>query len=261
LHADGATTLYLTTIADDNAAAIKVLTSERGGLPRYQPWGQYYTLALSGDFRSKKNLPNSSDVYCRPAVRGDRDAIIEFLQLHGTGRQFFPVYDRADLFTEAGLLCGLKPEDICLAFRDQQLVGTMGAWDQRCFKQTLVSGYDRWLQAARPFYNAYAAISGNMRLPEPGTSLNSGVVAIPLVDRYDAVVFQLLLQSILNTLRDKQIELLLIGLHQDDPLLPVARGFARREFVTRLYIVHWQHEPLDIEKMKNRIPYLELGAL
>jgi hypothetical protein len=261
LHADGATQLYLTTIADDNEAAIKVLTSERAGLPRYQPWGRYHTLAVSENSRRKMKLPSASDVHCRPADRSDRDDILQFLQLHGPSRQFFPAYDHDDLFTDAGLLRGLHPEDICLAFRGDELVGTMGAWDQRSFKQTFVSGYERWLQISRHFYNVYAALSGHMYLPKPGSFLNSAVVTIPLIRGNDPVVFQLLLQSQLNTLRHKRIKFMFIGLHQDDPLLPIAREFAWREFVTRLYIVHWQHEPFNIEQMKSRIPYLELGAL
>jgi len=261
LHADGATELYLTTIADDNEAAIKLLTSERAGLPRYQSWGRYHTLAVSGNVRPKMKLPNANDVHCRPAERSDRDAILQFLQRHGPSRQFFPAYEFDDLFAETGLLRGLHPEDISLAFRGDELIGTMGAWDQRSFKQTLINGYEGWLQIARQLYNVYAALSGHLYLPQPGTSLNSAVVAIPVVQNDDPFIFQLLLQSQLKNLRQKQIRFLLIGMHQDDPLLPIAREYARTEFVTRLYMVHWQHEPLNIDKIKSRVPYLELGAL
>src|SRR5437868_6568504 len=39
LHGDGKARLYLTTIAEGNAAALTILTSGRAGLPRYHPAG------------------------------------------------------------------------------------------------------------------------------------------------------------------------------------------------------------------------------
>src|SRR5262249_16635498 len=45
LHEDGRTPYYLTTIAEGNELALRILTSGRSGLPAYHPAGRYHTIA------------------------------------------------------------------------------------------------------------------------------------------------------------------------------------------------------------------------
>jgi len=47
LHNDHRAPFYLTTVAADNTPAIKLLTTQRAGLPIYHPLGKYCTLTLS----------------------------------------------------------------------------------------------------------------------------------------------------------------------------------------------------------------------
>ena len=128
LHEDGRTPMYLTTIAEGNDLALDPLTSGRGGLPIYHHAGTLHTLAVPrGAVRAKHNV----DI--RPATQADLEEILAFFNRDGPKRQFFPCYEEADFFRPDGLLRGLRPEDLLLAHRGGELVGTMAAWDQDRF--------------------------------------------------------------------------------------------------------------------------------
>jgi hypothetical protein len=260
LHSDNSTRFYLTTIADDNDAAIRLLTSGRAGLPTYQPWGRYVTMVVNTK-RTRGDRSSNGDLHCRAATTADCSIILEFLHAHGPARQFFPAYNNGDLFTGAGLLKGLRPDDILLAFRNDELTGTLAAWDQREFKQTFVCGYAGWLRFARPLYNACAWLARRPLLPQCGAMIDADVGAIPVVRGDDFGVFTMLLERQLDRLASRGTCRLLFGLHENDPLLSVARRYTSREYVTRLYIVTWPDGCEAIRELKGRVPYLELGCL
>lgn len=261
LHEDGATGFYLTTIAADNDAAVNVLTSERAGLPVYHPYGNYHTLAISTARWRRFNPTFRNGPEVRPARHEDRDAILKFLNRYGLSREFFPAYDACDLFSCDGKFKDLNCDDIMLAVRDDDIVGTLGCWNQRRYKQIVVDGYRGWLRPMRPLYNAWAAIRREPTLPSAGSELPARIAAIPVVRDDDPDVFRKLLVNALHRLAMLAEPLLLVGLHERDPMLAMVRDYASREYVTRLYIVYFRDEVPDIAALTRRVPYLELGAL
>jgi hypothetical protein len=260
LHADRRVPYYLTTITADNRPAMSLLTSGRAGLPVYHSVGNFHTMAISTAHRSHNSAARKTSLETRTAQVDDRDAILTFLNEHGKARQFFPAYEEVDLFSGGGKLKGLRPEDIFLAKNGNQIVGTLGCWNQRSFKQILV-GYDGWLSRARPIYNVWASLCRRPTLPVSGSILPVSLAAVPVVCDDDLDKFRKIFLTMLDHLRGRGEQLLLVGLHEAHPLLPVVRRFAGREYLTRLYIVYWPTEAPDIGQLERRIPYLELGAL
>ena len=257
LHEDRRARFYLTTIAADNERAIEVLASQRAGLPVYLPVGRYYTLTISP--RRPHSLLNTITI--RKANSDDGPRIIEFLNEQGPTRQFFPAYDRCEFFDAPRRLIGLKNDSILLAEVDGRLVGTLGLWDQSKFKQSLVCGYSKHVRMGRPFYNGYAAIFGKPMLPKVGESLNFRYAAIPVIANSDPHIAESLISSACNILREQSVNFLAAGFHERDPLLPIFRRYSGLEYVTLVYLVHWPDECPEIEKITNRVPYLELGCL
>ena len=257
LHEDQRASFYLTTIAADNQPAIKLLTSQRKGLPIYYPLGRYHTLTISSHLR--QNHTNEIDI--RKAKADDGTLIAKFLHEEGPKRQFFPAYGRNEFFEAPRRLIGLTHDSVLLAEIDGQLVGTIGLWDQSKFKQNVVCGYSKRLELGRPFYNGYAALMGKPRLPKVGESLDMQYAAVPLVANNNPTIAKSLLSSACNTLRSQGGEFLAIGLHERDSLLPIFRRYSGREYVTLVYLVYWPDECPEIEKINNRVPYLELGCL
>jgi hypothetical protein len=249
LHADGQAPIYLTTIAEGNEPALRVLTSGRAGLPAYHPAGRYHTLAIP---RSRRRC-DRADV--RTATVEDVPAILDFLHTRGPARQFFPCHEAADLFSPHGALKGLRPTDLFLAWRDGKIVGTLGTWDQSSFRQAVIHDYSRLLRWLRPLYNIWAWLRGRPPLPAIGAELRHTFAALPVA--VDAAA----LCSLLDAARPTVADYLLLGLHERDPLLPAARRYAMAEYVTRLFIVCWDDGEAYRRTLDDRPPYLELGSL
>jgi ribosomal protein S18 acetylase RimI-like enzyme len=257
-HQDGRTPFYVTTIAAGNDVALKVLTSGRAGLPTYQPAGTYYTFALPLGPRGAVPTAASS---IRPARNEDLPAILEFLARAGRHRQFFPRYGEDDFRSAGGLLRGLKLEDVLLAQRDGQIVGTLATWDQHRFRQSVVYGYGGWLHSLRPMYNLLARLRGRAVLPAPGEELRCLTAALPVVADDDPQVFAALLDAARQRVGGGPWSHLLVGLHEADPLLPVLRRYRAASYATHLYVVSWEDGRAAIAALDGRPPYLELGSL
>lgn len=259
LHADGKTSLYLTTIAADNTRAVTALTGARAGLPAYHPAGAYHTFVLSIP-RKPRVKPRTSRFKIRCATLSDVDEIVRFLKAHGSTRQFFPCYEPRDFFTPEGLFHGLNPDDLLLTVDGDQIVGTFGLWNQQAFRQQMVTSYRQPLRAFRPLLNAVARLSGMPVLPDIGQPMRTLFAAIPMTARDDKQTFDDMLSASLDAAAGKA-DYLLLGLHERDPMLPVMRQKQAVQYVTNLYLVCWSDgEPLR-RSLDSRPPYLELGAL
>ncbi len=259
LHQDRQVKLYITTIMEDNSVAREILTSHRAGLPAYHDYGLYCCMAIS--MQQNKKIASSREVNIRCATREDVPAIIEFWRQEGAKKQFFPEYKAADLLSSDGLLRGLKLEDTFLAFDGEELVGTTAAWDQKSFRQSLVTGYNKQLRFMRLPYNGIARLLRYPILPNPGSILEYVCLSLICIRKDDPYVFASLLMQIIKLYRSRY-SLLTVGLHERDPLLSVLRQYRHFPYTSRLYVVCWEDGEEDFSNLDlSRIPYLELGAL
>jgi hypothetical protein len=237
---------------------VALLTSGRAGLPAYHYAGRYHTLALP---LRRCTLGGLSEVQVRPARVEDLPALLGLLAEVGPRRQFFPVYQTEDFFTSGGAFRDLKPEDILLAERGGRLVGMLGAWDQQSFRQTVIQSYHGPLRWLRPLYNGWAWLRGRPTLPRPGSPFHYLTAALPVVAGDDPQVFGALLGRMGPMRGGGPQGHLLLGLHEADPLLPVAREFRPACYTTLLYLVCWEDGEGLRGSLDGRPPYLELGSL
>lgn len=263
LHADGRTPLYLTTIAEGNEVALKVLTSGRAGLPRYHFAGRYLTAALPlpRRQRARRKAAAPSGIEVVPARADDLPEILEFLRREGPRRQFFPHYRTEDFFRPDCQLLGLTPGQLLLARRGSQLVGTLAGWDQHGFKQTVINGYSGPLRWLRPVVNFVARFTGGQQLPAPGEALRYLTAALIVTAGDDAPVLRALLDQVRESPITGLSRHLLIGLHESDRLVTLLRFYRPRWYVTRLYLVCWDDGEVLRQELDERVPYLELGCL
>jgi hypothetical protein len=203
----------------------------------------------------------AAGVAMRPATTADLPTLLAFLTEVGPRRQFFPAYRADDFFTDTGALRDLRAEDILLAWREGRLVGTLAGWDQHRLKQTVVEGYGGALRWLRPLLNGWARLRGRPGLPAPGTPFRYLTAALPVVAEDRPDVFAALLSELRQWAAGGPCSHLLLGLHETDPLLPVAARFAAGRYTTRLYLVCWADGDAFRAGLDGRVPYLELGSL
>ncbi len=258
LHTDGRAKLYLSTIIEANTDARHLLTSARCGLPAYHDMGRFCTRAVSLKPRPATSTKPTGHV--RRARPEDIPAINRFLSWEGPQKQFFPEYHPQELTGASGLLYGLRSEGFFLAFSSTELIGTAAVWDQRRFKQNVISGYHPALKSFRPLINVGARLLGFPQLPQLNTILNCAHLGLVCVKDNDPAIFRSLLNVICKHCRDPY-EFMVAGFHEKDPLLSVLTRQKGISYFSRIYVVCWSDGEEAFAQLDDRIPYLEVGAL
>jgi len=255
LHGDGRTPAYLSTILEANLPVRALLTSARAPLPHYLDLGRFSTYALLAGRRSP--VRPAGGLRVEPGSAALLPEILAFLQARQGSLQFAP--DLSSGLEPAGFYRDFSPGDFRLARRDGRLVGVIGVWDQSAFRQTRITGYAPWLGLLRPGLNLLATALGVPGLPAPGRTLGEAYLAFRGIEGDDPAVLVALVQAVLA---ERPGRILLVALHERDPLRPALRAFRRIPYHARLYCVCWEdglpfYNGLD----PRRVPTLELARL
>ena len=156
---------------------------------------------------------------------------------------------------------GLSLDRVLLAEREGRLVGTLAAWDQHGYRQSVVHAYHGWLRWARPLYNTWAWLLGRPGLPWPGGAFRYLTGALPVVANDEDDIFATLLEVLRDRSTGGPWTHLLIGLHEADPLLRVAQRYQATDYVTHFFLACWPDGEEARAEADGRPPYLEAGSL
>jgi hypothetical protein len=261
LHADGQVDYYLTTIAEGNARALAILTSGRAGLPRYRFLERYFTLAIPFRGRRWRHAWANNRIQVRAAGQSDLPEIVAFVSEWGPRRNFFPAYERQNLFGPESSLHGLSVKNVLLATRGSRIVGLLGVWNQAAFRQTVVEGYRGPLRWLLPAYNLWSRLRGQPALPKAGHSLRYLTAALPIAAGGETAILLELIAHVQQAPELREHDYLLLGLAESDPLCGKARRHASASYATRIYLVAWEGAEEFASRLDGRPLYLELGCL
>jgi len=232
--------LDLTSIMADNTVARRLLERGLPGLPAYRPRCTFSTLVfpVSGAVRGRRPAGRDPAVEVETACRSDLAAIAACLGRHLRQRQLAPVWTAADLASPESTR-GLETEDL-LVVRDAGGVrATAAVWDQRSFRQLVVTGYAPWLERLRALVNVGLAATGRPRLPPPGHQLDIGFLSHLAAGEHDIEVVLELVAAARTAARGRGLDLLAVGLPQEHPWrAPLAEATRARELTSVLYSVH-----------------------
>jgi hypothetical protein len=227
----------LTSIVADNEPARRLLERGLPGLPEYRPLAEAETLVMpTADpvwVRRLRRMPS-----VRPAGAGDVARVVGFLQAQLRRHALAPRWTEADL----GERCrDLAIEHFVLLEEQGALRGVGAVWDQRAFKQVVVSGYQPWLARARRPLNAVLRLLGQPRLPPAGASLTLGYLshfALAADDDLEGAVA--LIHGLRRQARGRGLAQLAVTLADDHPLrAALGKRFAARRYRSILYAVCW----------------------
>jgi hypothetical protein len=113
-------------------------------------------------------------------------------------------------------------------------------WDQRAFKQMVVRGYAPRLGVLRPLINTASMLLGHPRLPAVGSAISHAFVSHVATDPDQPQAMEMLIQLLQRSASSRGIDYLTLGFDARDPRLAhFRRAFRAREYVSRLYAVHW----------------------
>lgn len=225
-------------ILEDNLIPLGIVGRGRAGLPNFYPNGRITTSLLPG---RQSRSHTDSGLKVRAASAADAQQMQQLWQ-QASSRQGFPVYEVKDLLAGGPYYQGLRIEDYWLACLDTRVVGVVGVWNQKAFKQTRVAGYSRWLAALRKPYNLYSQLFGGLHLPAVGDTFDYLHLHGLSVLNDNPLIFQALLEHILaHQVRPRQS--LVCGFFDDDPLAQVVRSYRRQTLHSRHFLLSYDHDP------------------
>jgi len=248
--------LYFGVIASENPRARRLLVGAR-------PPGGLFTRHMGGltscsIILRPRRAQQAPGVDVLPGSPETLEEIVAFLRREGPRRQFFPAYRLAD-FTGGTRLRGLRPEDIMVARRGKDVVGVMAAWDQAAYKQDIVDAYGPGLRRLRPVYDLVARAFGARPLTPPGQAIRLAFAACTCIAGDDPAVMSALLSACAGNAYRRGKAFLMIGLADNDPLLPIARRYLHITYHSELLAVAWSAAPP--RQLDQRVPYIEIATL
>lgn len=254
LHGDGAVPYYFTTILDDNAEAQTLLTSERGGLPKYQTVARLVTYLIP---LTKRQRGGKANLQVRKVERDQLPEAVAFLQEWNSRYQFAPVYTLQDMLGQSSLLPNFSWQNFYVYREQDTCMGTLGVWDQQAFKQTVVTAYAKKMQFIRPGYNLLATLQGTPRLPRVGAKINmlyatflSGGTAI----------FAELLRQVCRDWSNRGYDYLSVGLCDNNDLSSVINPYAVQKIASTVYMVYWKNADVVLPDL-GRPVHVEVATL
>jgi hypothetical protein len=220
--------LYFTSIAADNAPALRLLERGVRGLPRYEFLAELDTVLIAVPQRPKR-----TKLQVETAGPEHLPVLLELLNAHARRHQLGVVW------TAETLSSGFR-----IAIDGGQIIATGTLWDQRGFRQTVVRGYSPALTLARPLLNLTRRLWAGPRLPTPGLALAHAFLS-PLAFASDAeMLLPDFIESFFVAAARSGIEYLTLGLPANDSRLPaLRRRFSLRTWRSRLYRVSWPDAP------------------
>jgi hypothetical protein len=254
LHADGRAQLYTTVIFASNHQALTTIASGRAGLPTYHDMGLVHSPGIN--LRHKKPEITANCVI----LRGSDDLlpeIVECLTRNHARRQFAPVRTVAGFSDQYP---SFSAANFYVAVRGGKIIGVLGKWDQRAFKQTRIVGYGSNLRWLVPLANALRPITGCPAFPKRGQEVPYFYISFIAVDDDELPVFRALFRRVYNDALGGDHLYAMVALHERDPLLPALRDYSLTPFLGRLFCVAFEDGEAAFRNLDGRVPYLEAAT-
>ena len=230
--------LFLTTILEENHHAIKTIASNRANLPKYNDWGRLHTLMIKMGANSWKNDQAFS---VTKATVNNIPQIIELIGEASRNRQFMSFYSPSDFLSTTGLLRDLDISSFYLIWRGQ---------------------YSSFFKIFTTAVNIASSFSRYPRFPSENEIIDYRfLTSLAVVDNDSAL--ETLLHAIWQD-HNKILPapLLMIALHERDPLLKTFKHYPHFDLKSRLYVVHSrQHENDYLALQKDLIPTVEVASM
>jgi hypothetical protein len=263
LHQSLGVKLYLTSIAEDNLPARRLLERCLPGMPTYRPLGTFVTSLFPPQVIRRGR--RSSGVTVREVGQDRLPQVLVFLQRHGRRFQYAPVWTADELLAR----CRASDSELefAVAERGGRIVGCIGSWCQSAYKQAVVRSYAPAVGRWRRVINVFGRPFGIPRLPSVGTPLNLTYLShLAVNDDDDPSVFAALLRygcsPIDKWMGEDVIGYYVLGLDERHPLFHhIPRSVRRHTYRTTLYAVHWEDGRAAAEALDGRPCHPEAALL
>jgi hypothetical protein len=247
------TPFFLTSILEENIYAQRLLEKRRPFMPVYEPLCLYTVFAMG---TGRPARPSARKGVRRAGV-SDLPRLVSFIAEHGKGEQFFPVVTE-DSFGRPPFTT-LRAEDFLLWEEQGSILGAVGLWNQRSYRQYRVTGYRGLFHLLRPLSHVLSP-SGFPVLPRTGEELPYLTLCLPSVRGSDPALFDALIQEALAAARGSSV--LLAGVAAGHPFESVLAARRHVSYRSRIYLVWWPEQASAVSTVSRDMPlHIECGFL
>ena len=238
--------VYFTSIAADNHRAIRLLERGVPGMPTYTHVGDVTTLLVQS--RPCRRIVATPDI----------SAVIELLGVVNPHYQFAPLWTVVEM-DRLRAEYGLSNANFVTSESTGKVAACAALWDQRRFKQAVVTEYPWPVCTLRPVVNIVCRLMGRLGLPPIGRAISQAFVSHMACGPGECVA---LIDALAGKAHGAGIEMLAIDLDSRDPRLALLRRkFVTRSYQTRLYMVSWPDCPSQLPPPDGRLMYPEIALL
>lgn len=226
--------VYYTTILSDNITAQKLLEKKRRNMPAYRYLGDY-TVYCMRTGRRRGRLA----VAC-----GDTAGLDEFYARHLPKLDLSPVHRH---------LHGLSDGDFYTFRENGEIKIACAVWNQQAYKQYLLKGYAGIYKTLSKLPTKWL---GYPPFPKSNQLINYASITLLCADEtVDIATIRAFIEKVLEMSR--VYDLMLFGLFEDNPYLPIVQKIKHVKYQSRLYEVLWHDAKEQLQKPIN----LEVGLL
>jgi hypothetical protein len=249
-----------TVILDENKASVDTVGSGRLSLPTYHNAGQFITHMVA---LNKSYSPSCKQV--RRATVDNIDEIQRFFDQHAKHKEFYPCYNFKKIGSKDAYYRNLNISDYFLYYNNQELIGVVGTWNQKEFKQTRFLSYHGSMKILRHINNIMSTFLGGLNLPPAGSLANYISLHSTLIKDNQPDILKKILTHILFEYKDSVYDALIIGFDKRDPLHNALQGFKSHTLTSNHYLASYGDKPeylnLQAEQNAPALFYLEPSRL
>ena len=245
----------LISVFESNKTARKIFTNYRANGPGFKQLGKYYTLIFN-------QLPvfkvHSNGTVIRKAQLTDIPLIIDFIQSEKVNYNFLPVYSNQSFNNTNGLLKNLNTSNIYLAIQNNNIVGTLGIWNQTDFRQWIITKYSLRLKYLKPIINVWQILNKKPTFPPENKTINYKTISLFITQNNNPDIAKLLLNKAIAHKRTNIYYAL--GLFENSEWLTKIK-FNNTKLTNILYFVFWKPSEPFVTDANIKNLYIEAGSL
>lgn len=223
-------------------------------LLKYFPAGNYISYMV----KFSRQKEDDRDIQIKKAGLLDIPQMQALVLKEGPRKEFFPYYDFNQLQND--YYAGLSIDHFYLAYKNKELIGIAGIWDQHQIKQTRIYNYSIYYKLLRPFINIFAVLTGGFLLPAKGKVLRYLSIHSILIKNNNFNIFNCLLAAINNDYTNGKFNYFLVGLDEKDDLNKSLYNFSNKRIMKGKHFLVANKETVD-EDLLHSLYYLEAARI
>ncbi len=241
---------YFCSVVHDNTAIRRLFEKKRRKTANAFPLQRYTTYMLAPCFHFKLKDNNYEFKRAEPA---DEQELLAFLNREGSKKDFFPVIDRIDRFTD------LHIEDFYLLKRGTAILAAGALWDQSAYRQYIVKQYHGIMKLARCF-NPLLRMLGYISLPGENEPIRFPMLSFFLSQNDNEEYYKAFLNHIVKEIK-KKYPMFVIGTTASYFADSLYRKLKSIHFDTELYTIEFLLGNGNRQEIDQTRLWLECGLL